>query len=744
MAEPTTLHPQSNTVPASVTAAQNALATSVAATFTSSDVARHQALATLMHTYTIDGLATPAAIAASGISFRRQQDDRRRAQLGLFLKQMVVRPTVGPNGVLENPLVAAANRTLEFVTPAMPNVNNIRLWQPNNTGLDLSRCFTGCGTNYEGLAVASTGGAYGLQMSWMIKGICLPAFANPQQAMAWFERNAEFSATVFNAQFTKMARSIVTRALQHKFTLEAVTDANGVSSYVRNSSPLAPASFGHYRHKDGLFVHPTDINKLAPLQLPMLDSLARYYNQLNGNVIMDGSIGMSANGTPSWAIWDSQPDGWLWHNIKHNPAFNTPNQQYQNHGTVQMVGGTVPSESFGPWNFMANNVFPGFGVNTANGSLIEIPDYVSINGIDPEMAKENGLIQGDVDALNPASRNPTAIQFTIAPSNVATIMEVAENWNHQAVGEDQNAMLHSGSGHTLPRPRVLGQIADIYDRFFEKSYLVVPNPNVDNATTGILARAQSLSAAPVNMCNTAAITYVAPATRDDNCPRDASFRGYLDERITGPAANRNLITVTEARAITTTRYAITVRTDVGQTLNIFSPLYSSGGALTVIYSDVNGVNSDRIAATVERGLLLETVQGTTLAPTGGDLVLVLSAALPAGSIIRGIERADSSPTGYDVVKGTVEPVIDAITDVVTAGTLFVQLSEMPTPAQWAQAAAKTLTTYTSAGAVIHTYSVTLTDTVNAPDGVVGRVQLSSASGNFTKALLDAAARINIA
>ncbi len=744
MAEPTTLHPQSNTIPASVTAANAALAASVAAAFSANDITRHQTLATLLNTYSIDGLGTPAAIAASGISFRRQQDDRRRAQLGLFLKQMVVRPTVNANGILENPLVEAANRTLEFVTPAMPNVNNIRLWSPSTAALDLNRCFASCGTNYDGLAVASTGGAYGLQMSWMIKGICLPAFANPAQAMAWFERNSEFAATVFNAQFTKMARSIVTKALRHKFTLEAVTDANGISTYVRNSSPLAPSSFGHYRHKDGLFVHPTDINKLAPLQLPMLDSLARYYRQLNGNVIADGSIGMSANGTPSWAIWDSQPDGWLWHNIRNNPAFNTPNQQYQNNGTVQMVGGTVPSESFGPWNFMANDVFPGFGVNTANGSLIEIPDYVSMNGLDPELAKENGLIVGDVDALNPASRNPTAIQFTIAPSNVATIMEVAEPWNHQAVGENQQAMLHSGSGYTLARPRVLGQIADIYDRYFEKSYLVVPNSNVDNATTGILARAQSLSAAPVNMCNTAAVTYVAPATRYDNCPRDASFRGYMDERITGPASNRNMVTVVESRAITTTRYAVTVRTDVGQSLNIFAPLYASGGAHTVIYSDVNGANTDRISATVERGLLLETINGSAMAPTGGDLVIILSAALPAGSIIRGIERADSSPTGYDVVKGTVELVLDPTTDAVVSGTLLVQLAEMPTPAQWAQAAAKTLTTYTSAGVVIHTYSVTLTDTVNAPDGTVGRVQLSSASGNFTKALLDAAARINIA
>lgn len=737
-----------DTIPQAVTDATAALAARVLAAFgngSSSDQVRHAAISNALYTYGGNVLGDPAAVVRTSISLAEQRASMEMNELKGLLDVGMVAPQIDPlTGGLVNPLEVAAKASMQFESPALPDVNMIKLWSPDSSrNYNLERCFVGCGPNFDGLTISSKGGAYGVSADWKLNGLCLPAFSVPQHALQWFEKNARFSAKVWMLVMRNLYRQIISRAIKHKFTLEV--DAN--NNYVTNGRAAAPNPYGHYRCNEDLYAPPIDPAKLAPLSPQWLTMLANYYVNHLG---FQGASGTAANGAPMWDILDSQPNGgWLYHAFGNNPAFNTQNQEFQKSGNILSPYGHqgISANAFAPWNFRHSRLFKGLTIDNITGALVPIRDTVALGDIDAAAKADMGIILGDVDYLNPATRNPYGLQFIIAPTNMAKVLSVSDPYLHAAVGSTAWREMHSGAGFDLARPLTVGQIAPIVDTYYSFKAVVIPNTDVGNASTGIVARAHALATAAVNMCNVAAVTTQTRQTISDECPRDPSFRGYMQNEITGPSLNDSEMNVIESRNMnpgTDTIFEMTIGLRPGQTVNYFNPLITAaGGTVTVVTVNADGVATTRRAATLTRAFQFDRVGGG-VSPTG-QIRVTLGAQLPAGSVIRSVHPSEDATGAIEVIPGSVEYQVDETTGAQIDDRFYVQVSELSTPAQWAVGATKSLVTYAGAVAAAG-YNVTLIDSTELPNEIDGngvRLLLGSANAAFTYANLRNATRITL-
>jgi hypothetical protein len=702
----------------------------------SNEIARHEAISDLLTKYG-DTYGEMSLLAAAASAQERQNMVEYKRLMGMVTLTSV-RPEPGPDGVLVDPLKEAAKTTEEFVDPYMGPTARIARWNSDNKRLDFGRCMVRCGTQVvDSFAMASSGGAYGLRMSWQIKGVCLPAFKNPVHALSVFRGLVKRTARVQAAQDLALLRHVVNATTEHRLTLAA---SNG--AHLTNSSFNAPAKRGLYRHRQETFAPAPTPMSLVALDRHVLAEISQHYRQLGRQGFTIGGAVQNPNAPGDvHTIIDGQPfGGWPMVNLGMNANYVDPLQHFQKTGMLTSPFASAEGYNKAIPNFLfeQSTLFPGLAIDVASGSLVEIPAYVSSDTIPQDDRDGLGLTVGAAPVLNPAARNPYAVRFYIGVNpTMANIITVEDQFGYHLVSEDQfnggaeaseyARMIGSVEGYAIARPRKEGELFTIHDHYFERNAVVVPN--VNNGVVAVLARAQLLADTGVNDCNLAPVVMQNVEVLPDDCPRSPDHGGFVSHAITGAAVGGKSLLVTSSRPVGNTgrAHVLTITHRAGTNFSVYTTAYVDAAAVTLEVTDINGLNTLRVPATISRGFAFSDEHRDNI-PTGGNLTVVVDTALAPGQIIRAISPQDVAGTGgVNVVRGSAEAYVDQ-TGASPAGHYVVQVDEMPTAAQWAVGSNRTLTVYNASGAPLQVIpQVELVALVNTDDGVASRIVINNAA-----------------
>jgi hypothetical protein len=284
----------------------------------------------------------------------------------------------------------------------------------------------------------------------------------------------------------------ILRTLGHKFVLQAESDGNGELVPIANANPRNPFGMFAYNYMSELFPRATDLNKIVPLSVDLLQVLARRWAQFpEGNEVAVGS-----RGEKIYEFW--YPDDWYMDAVIQNPDYMEkmkilyPSKMFAGYSLAPTSREVIEN-----WAMRSMPWLPRFTQST-EGGLIMVDTH---EGVDIEVGKE--WIGGR--------------EFLNAPFGLAVLPTP-----NQGTFLTRPALTQSGAG--LPIMPITGdggwRIRNDYDKdcnpdlnqpYAQKRFEMGFMPN-SPAGVGIIYRRRKLRLQAVNTCDFMPIFQKAPNT----------------------------------------------------------------------------------------------------------------------------------------------------------------------------------------------------------------------------------------
>lgn len=626
----------------------------------------------------------------------------------------------------------------------------------NDVPYDPSRCFiTACNEQGQPSVVQSAeGNAYGVKMSWTVKGTCWAAFSSEAMFVNYIRAFAQTLNYRAMRSEVELMRQIALRSARHKTTLTRGPN----NTYLLNNNPLAPTPYGSYRNGEGAFDGVNDPQDLMPLDFAFLEQLGTYYSYSPGAMPQVPGVNGAA---PVWGLID--PTTRLYNElVANNPNFNPMSRQLMETGNYIMPYMSAQNGAMvGNWKINHGRLFPFVALNS-EGKLVFMEDTVPVSTLGEEARRMMHFTTANADTavVNPALRHPYAAIYTAGVNEkMATVWGITEPYAvleaRDALGDvvpgDTNIMEFNrsimGAGTRVKRrqdpnlPSNITQLAETYDHYFQREYIV--RPNTMNEVSLTVARCRTIVPPVVSTCNLAAPIIQTGPTIIAPCGSTNSFN-YRE--LSGPANGGGIFAILNNRSLGGNLWEAEV-SPLSNDASIVAMFGESGlkegDTFTVITADAYDLNQTPMQATMRRSMILRAAGGNIWS-NAASVQFELSAALPAGHKLYALARNDQAPTGLKMIRGSAEVVRNAARAII-AGELYVRLEGIPTPAQWANGATKSLTRKDANGTIIGTaITVTYVELVNSDEtNGPGLIHLRSASADFTKANLNNAASVEV-